>query len=183
MYSRTWGRAIAALAFVVTASAVGGAHAQAQEPALKGEFVLARDRSDDINGAIEQSIASLPFFVRPIARGRLRKTNEYFQSLRFTQEPGSVSIVTDGGPPIVTPVSGAVVRWRRDDGETFAVSTVWRERALEQSFDADDGKRVNLYSLGDDGATLSMRVTITAPRLPRPVVYTLRYRRAGPTGS
>jgi hypothetical protein len=34
---------------------------------------------------------------------------------------------------------------------------------LEQVFDAEDGRRVNVYTLSPDGSTLTLEVTVTSP--------------------
>ena len=39
---------------------------------------------------------------------------------------------------------------------------------LEQGFDAEDGQRVNVYTLSPDGNTLTLDVTVTSPKLEQP---------------
>ncbi len=58
------------------------------------------------------------------------------------------------------------------------MSSEWDNGRLEQRFQAEDGRRVNLYSVSADGNTLTMNVTITSPRLPSPLTYKLVYNRA-----
>lgn len=153
--------------------------ARAQSPSLQGTFVYVAEGSDDVDQAIRKATSGMNFITRPIARGRLSKTNAPYGSITLSQTPSEVTVVTDGRAPIVTPASGEVIRWTREDGEVLDVNTEWQSGSLVQTFAAEDGKRVNVYTLGPDGNTLSMRVTITSPRLPEPMVYTLRYRRQG----
>ncbi|CAN5616948.1 hypothetical protein BH23GEM7_BH23GEM7_22310 [soil metagenome] len=150
----------------------------AQSRSLEGSYTYLRAASDDINQAIERGIAGMNFVTRPVARGRLRKTNEPFGAITISRTPAEVAIATDGGAPVVTPADGSAVRWRREDGEVFQVSTALRDGVLRQTFVADDGQRENALSLSADGDTLTMRVTVTSPRLPRPVSYRLVYLRA-----
>jgi hypothetical protein len=149
--------------------------ARAQNAALDGSYVFVPQGSDDVNAAIEQAVARMSFITRPIARGRLRKTNVPYRTLRISQTPTQVTTIPDSRAPVVSPSNGTVVKWRREDGEMFDVSTSWEGGALRQTFRADDGQRVNLFSLAPDGRTLTMHVTITSPRLNRPVTYALRY--------
>jgi hypothetical protein len=90
----------------------------------------------------------------------------------------SCTLMLLAGKAIVVPASGAAVKWTREDGETFDVSGKVAGSTLTQTFVAEDGKRVNVYTLSPDGKTLTMNVTVTSPRLPKPLNYKLVYRRA-----
>lgn len=149
----------------------------AQSTPLQGTFVYVAEGSDDIDRAIQQAVSGMNFITRPIARGRLKKTNAPYGSLSLSHTPSQVTVTTDGRAPIVTPASGEPAKWTREDGEVLDVSTEWQNGRLVQTFAAEDGKRVNVYSLGADGNTLSLQVTVSSPRLPEPMTYTLRYRR------
>ena len=149
----------------------------AQSAAFTGTFVLAPEASDNIDKAIERSVGNMNFIKRPIARGRLKKTNPAYNTLSIAHNTNEMRISTDTGAPIVTPADGTQVQWKREDGEVFGVSTEWQNGKLEQTFRAGDGRRVNLYSLSEDGDTLTLDVTVSSPQLPQPVVYRLVYRR------
>lgn len=161
-----------AVLLLLTAAAGG-----AQSRTLEGSYTYLPAASDDIHPAIERGIAGMSFVVRPVARSRLRKTNEPYGTITISRTPAEVAIATDGGAPVVTPADGSVVRWRREDGEIFRVSTELRGGVLRQTFVADDGQRENAYSLSAAGDTLTLRVTVTSPRLPRPMSYRLVYLR------
>lgn len=167
--------AIAPLGLALLATTA--APAQSQNPSLDGTYSYVEADSDPIKPAIEQVIADMNFITRPIARGRLTKTNAPYQTLSLRESAGQVTIVTDQRAPIVSPSDGSPIKWTREDGEVFDVTTRWAGGALEQTFIADDGQRKNVYSLAADGNTLEMHVTVTSPRLELPLTYTLRYRR------
>ena len=150
---------------------------QAQGTALNGSYSLVGNGGAEINRAIEQAIAKMSFVVRPIARGRLRRTNLPYATIQLGITSNQITIDTRNGNPITTPADGTPIEWKREDGEVLRVSTEWRNGALQQTFVADDGQRVNVYTLGAGGTTMELRVTVTSPRLPAPVTYTLRYRR------
>jgi hypothetical protein len=166
--------AIAPLILLIAAAATP---AVSQTPSLNGTYRYVADESDAIKPAIERAVARMNFITRPIARGRLTKTNNPYQTLSLSESDGKVTIVTDQRAPIVSPADGTPVKWTREDGEVFDVTTKRVGGALEQTFIADDGQRKNVYSLGADGKTLEMQVTVTSPRLAEAVTYTLRYRR------
>ena len=169
----------AILSLGVVLLAASAAPAAAQDRPLDGNYTYVAAQSDDIKAAIEQAVRRMNFITRPIARGRLTKTNSPYQSLAITTSGSEIRIVTDQRAPIVTPPTGAPVKWTREDGEVFDVTTRWADGSLEQTFVAEDGQRKNVFVLAPDGNTLEMRVTITSPRLAQPLTYTLRYRKQG----
>lgn len=153
------------------------ASAQAPVSSMQGTFTYTAQGSDDVSKAIEAVVRQMNFVKRPIARGRLTKTNQPYRSVTITHNASNVSIVTDNRPAIVTPANGSPIKWRREDGEMFDVSTEWENGTLEQTFVAGDGKRVNSFVLSPDGNTLTMTVTVSSPQLPKPLVYKLNFRR------
>lgn len=171
---------ISALVFALFAVAlVVPAQGSAQGAAsLNGTFVYDAAASDDVNRAINDAVAKMNFVMRPVARGRLRKTNQPYQRVAISHTPQQVTVTTDGRAPIVTPANGTPIDWTREDGEKLKVSTEWENSALEQTFRAEDGQRVNTYTISPDGRTLTMNVTITSGRLPKPLTYKLVFRRA-----
>lgn len=150
---------------------------RAQPAPLQGTYAFVAAESDDVGRAIQRATAEMNFVTRPIARGRLRRTNVPYGTITLAQTTSQVTVTSDERAPIVTPADGTPIRWTREDGEVFDVHTRWLDGSLEQTFAAEDGQRINLFSLSPDGRTLTMRVTVTSPRLPEPMVYSLRYRR------
>ena len=144
------------------------------ESAIEGEWRIDRAASDDVGRAIQSATAKMNAFTRPIARRRLARTNPVYErvSLRFT--PSSAH-VTAGPSTLDLPASGAAIRWQRD-GETLQVSGRLRGNEFIETFDAKDGRRTNVFS-PRAGDTLAMTVTVTSPRLPKPLTYRLVYRR------
>lgn len=165
--------ALVAFAFVVPAASSAQAGTS-----LNGTFTYDASASDNINSAIDAAVRGMNFALRPIARGRLRKTNSPYQRIQISHNPQQVSVVTDGRTAIVSPATGTPVDWTREDGEKLKVSTEWENGTLEQTFKAEDGQRVNAYSVSPDGRTMTMQVTVTSPRLKKPLTYKLVYRRA-----
>jgi hypothetical protein len=160
---------------------------RAQQTAqLRGTWTLNRQQSDDLNAKINTAVARMNVVVRQIARPRLRSTNTAYPRLVISQEGNVLRVDMQGRPSLNAPVGGQSVLWHRETGRTCAemrgdcvqVTTVWRDGALHQTFRADDGQRVNVYSLSPDGNRMSMNVTITSPRLPQPLTYRLVYDRA-----
>lgn len=165
----------ALLALALVAPAPGSAQGAAS---LNGTFTYDSGASDNINSAIDAAVRDMNFALRPIARGRLRKTNQPYKRLTISHNAQQVSVVTDDRRPIVSPANGTPVDWTREDGEKLKVSTEWENGTLEQTFKAEDGQRVNAYTMSADGRTLTMNVVITSPRLKKPLTYKMIYRKA-----
>jgi len=169
--TRTLLLALAALALPLGA-------ATAQESSMHGTFTIDRAHSDDVNRAIETAVSRMNFVTRPIARGRLRRTNAVYQRVVINHTANEVSTVFDQRRAITSPSNGNAIDWTREDGEKFKLSTAWDNGKLVQTFRAEDGSRTNTYSISPDGRTLTMHVTLRSPRLSAPLEYNLVFNRA-----
>lgn len=150
---------------------------RAQTSSLEGVYSATTDQSERIDAAIEKAVAAMNFIKRPIARGRLKKTNPSYERISILRSDAQIEIRFDDRAPVQMPANGSSVKWTREDGEVFDVSADWQEGRLEQTFKAEDGERVNTFRLSPDGNQLSLHVTISSPQLPSPVEYTLMYER------
>jgi hypothetical protein len=153
-----------------------GAVAQSQERLWVGAFENQNQSSDGIDAAIETAVANMNFIKRPIARSRLKKTNEPYRKIVITQKADVISVAFDDRKPVQTPADGRPIKWTRDDGEVFDVSVAVTDEGLVQTFKAEDGQRVNTFSANDAGQ-MTMEARLTSPQLTTPVIYTLLYHR------
>jgi hypothetical protein len=151
-----------------------GAKAQAE---FTGTYRLVEAESDNIHQAIDAAVRGMNFVTRPIARTRLRRTNEAHREVRIERADGHYVIGMDDRAPTRAPSDGTPVQWTREDGEVLEVTTSVRGGVLRQTFQAEDGRRANDFHLSEDGRVMTMRVTITSDRLPEPLTYRLVYRR------
>lgn len=154
------------------------AAANAADPSLQGTFVNEQQSAKTIETAIETTVAKMNFIKRPIARSRLKKTNEAHRRVEIGIGNVLIGVAFDGHKPVEMPADGSTIKWTRDDGETFDVHAAWDGERLVQTFKAEDGTRANAFSVGADGR-LNMVVTLTSPQLDQPLVYTLTFSRAG----
>ena len=156
----------------------GAAAAYAEDPALQGTFLNEQQSARTIETAIETAVAKMNFIKRPIARSRLKKTNEPHRRVEIGIGQDKISIAFDGRKPVQMPADGSTIRWTREDGETFDVNAAWDGDRLVETFKAEDGTRANAFSIGADGR-LNMLVTLSSPQLDQPLVYTLTFSRTG----
>jgi hypothetical protein len=163
-----------ATALLVSVLTIGAASADAPGP--EGTFTLDKAASDDVKEAVERSAGEFNFVLRSFARSRLTKANPIPQQVRIVYTPGEVSVQLDLAPAVTAPRDGNNVKWTRDDGAMFDLTARTDGGVLRQSFEGKDGQRVNVYRLRD-ARTLAMEVTLTSPRLAKPLTYTLVFRR------
>ncbi len=177
---------IALLAALVMSAVLPAAANAQQASQLRGTWNINREQSDDLNAKINTAVARMNVVVRQIARPRLRSTNVAYPQLVINYDQQHVRVDMQGRPSVSSPANGQPVLWQRETGRTCTqvrgdcvrVTTEWENGRLEQTFQAEDGQRVNLFSVSPDGNTLTMNVTITSPRLPSPLTYRLVYNRA-----
>jgi len=152
-------------------------NASAQLDYLNGRYAVDRVASADIRAAIEETIADMGFLRRPIARIRLRNTNPIGTAVSIEVTDERARITFDESPPMESLLDGTPVRWRREDGEEFDLETVGQGDALVQTLTTEQGSRTTRFQLSSDGFTLALVVSVSSPQLPRPLEYTLIYRR------
>lgn len=152
--------------------------ARAQAGSIAGTFTLDRAASDNVEQAINGAVKEMNFITRPIARGRLQKTNQPYGRVVIASSGGNTVVTIDQKAPRSAPSNGTPVDWTREDGEKFKLSMAWPSGHLVETFKAEDGQRENTYVLSPDGATMTMYVKVSSPRLPKPVQYKLLFRKA-----
>jgi hypothetical protein len=151
--------------------------AAAQKSSLDGTYILDQTESDNMNEIIEDAVGKLNFVTRGIARERLKKLNPAYRHIAISSSPNEISVSVDNQPPLRTPANGAPVAWVGPDGGKVNASMQLVGRRLAQTFRSADGRRVNNYTLGPDGRTLTIHVTETSPQLSQTITYRQVYRR------
>jgi hypothetical protein len=147
----------------------------AQEPGLNG--LWHRTHVDDIHAAIQACTADMNFITRPIARYKLTNVNPAYQKITLSITPQQVSVKLDDRNPILMPASGQEAPWTREDGDKFQVAAHLGQGQLTQTFRNDEGARTNVFHLSPDGKILTLSVTVTSPRVPKPLTYTITFGR------
>jgi len=171
-------RRTALAALIAAPLLLAGPVTTADQP-LAGTWKLDRAASDDVAKAIDTAVAPMNFAVRGVARGRLAKTNPVYQTVTISFPGDKASVSYDGKPAAASPAGGSTVKWKRDDGQTYDFSSrLAASGVLTQTFTAPDGTRRNVFSVGADGR-MNMAVTVTSPKLPKPLTYKLVFRKAG----
>jgi hypothetical protein len=134
-----------------------------------------------VPAAVERSVDGMFFIARGIAYDRLLRNCEVCARYTLALGGGNISVAGSCQVPDVSPDDGSEVDHRTKLGETSKLSQRFVSGSLVQAFRGDGGARKVVWTLLPDGETLRLQVLITSKHLPRPVDYTLTYRRKSVT--
>ncbi len=151
--------------------------APASDRGLQGVYTLDAVASDSIDAAIENGTADMNFAIRGIARKRIAQTNPRYDRVRLARSDSATTVQFDARNPLEIPADGHSIPWTREDGGKYDVTAQWSPSQLVMHFDADDGHRTNTITLSPDGISLTLMVKLVSSHLPKPIEYTLVYRR------
>lgn len=133
----------------------------------------------ELDAAIEEVVQKMNFFIRGIARRRLRAPNLPSSEVGVFLERGQIRITRPGRPEVSAPADGTTISWRHPtDGDVFRVSHGLDDRGrLYQRFADDRSVSLNHFTLSEDGRRLTIKTEITADRLPAPLRFKTTYER------
>jgi hypothetical protein len=138
-----------------------------------------------LDAAVERGMEALPFFIKPLARLRLRpsvyETVCPSLSLSLTEALLDVSCGGEQAPfsRRLDGSDGPIL----DDGDAYQVVIQHGPRWVSLRFAGDKGGQENRYQFEADGSMV-LSATIFSPYLPDDLVWSLRYRRVDePEGS
>lgn len=149
----------------------------ARASAFAGEYTFAggQKERDDLDAAIETTLAAISPVVRGIGRKRLHESNPIPKSLSIAIDGDSVEIRFDGAGHS-TSLDGKPQRGVSPQGDKIKVSHRMRGSKLTELLDGDQGDRHNTFKIGSDGK-LTVDVKITSGHLPVPLEYQLTFKR------
>src|SRR5262249_39971583 len=81
--------------------------AHADDPSLQATFVNEQRSAQTIKTRIETTVAKMNFIKRPIARSRLKKTNEPHRRVDIAIGDSEISVAFDGHKPVKMPADGS----------------------------------------------------------------------------
>ncbi len=158
------------------------AHAQAPDDTpderVLGAWTLASSEAEArrlVNAAVNETANAMDFFVRGFARSRLRQGTPVRERIEIRRPDGERVTVRFDRETYTTTLGRAEVR-RNPAGEPVQVTARFgRDGELVQVFETAQGTRTYVYRPTDEGLRVTTRTE--SPRLPRPMVFTLEYRR------
>jgi hypothetical protein len=185
-----WALAASVLLFEAVLAGCCGpsiAVAEASEPALQSfagtyGYVGGDRQIQALDRAIGEVVDQMNFFIRGIARRRLRAPNLPSQELSVFIENRQIRITRPGQPEVSAPADGKPITWRHpSDGDVFQVSHgIDDDGALYQRFVGDRSVSRNRFVLSEEQKRLTIHTVITADRLPVPLRFEMTYERIPP---
>lgn len=170
--------AFAPFALFLLAVLPGTAPAAARPPPATGwdKFIgtwqPAPDSRRIIEASIRQTTEPMEFFIRGFARRRLLKRFPPPAWVRMERRNGRFLIEFSDFPPQAFPLNGGEVRTNN------LLLRAWLEGgALIHTGASQEGTRKNVFRVDPGGGALTMETTVTSPRLPRPLHFTLTFTR------
>jgi len=126
--------------------------------------------------AIDRGIDSLFFMIRGIARSRLTDGTKIDPWVAFSFDAEKIRVRVPSATH-VSPANGAAVDYVSGSDRTKLSQRIEAGK-ITQLFIAGEGRRMNEWVLSPDARTLALTVTVSSPKLTRPVIYKLTYARA-----
>jgi hypothetical protein len=147
---------------------------------LAGAYVFAggAKETDAKDAAIDKATEDMFFAIKGLARSKLREKTPVSASLGIVFGNGNVTVTGAALPSGTSPENGTPVAMKNSDGDPMKLShRTTPDGKLVQSFVGENGSRTTTFVLSADGKTLVTYVSIDSGKLPKPVRYTLTYRR------
>jgi hypothetical protein len=132
-----------------------------------------------IDRAVERAVRSMSFFVRPIARPRLREATPVTRRLRlaFSDEGRRLTVSFDDDDRYTTRLGVTSRRYRSHEGEQLRITQRLRPSGqLEQVFQTDSGTRWYVW-IPRAPDRVRIEATTQGEMMPDPMVYALEYER------
>jgi hypothetical protein len=182
------GFCVAGLVVVVGAAVPRIAHAEGEQRPMQAEDDRLRfagtfrfggvvSEEEARRAAIDRTIGTLFFAIRGIARSRLSSSTKIDPWVSLAFDAGLIRMRTPSATDATSPEHGDAVDYV-NHGDHVRLSQKLKGGTLTQVFVADEGRRVNEWTLTPDARTLLLKVTVSSSKLRIPLVYTLTYQRA-----
>jgi hypothetical protein len=112
-----------------------------------------------------------------IAKKELIKRSEIRPSYTLNFDGQKATVSSKGFPPESTPLDGSAVKMTNKYGDKLEMQQRFTDGALLQESKTHDGEGSTKFKLQTDGKTLVVTRISKSPKLPRPVEFSLTYRR------
>ena len=151
----------------------------AVEPAeYTGRWALDRDRSDDLEKAVDRALEPENLVTRMMARKRILKSAKVPETMEISLVGNGLLVTTETQSPPPVPLGGTSVLWPRPKGAPVKIKLDVTASQLVETFQTDHGTRVQRFSLSKDGKSLSVGVEVASPRLERKISYQVWFSRS-----
>jgi len=123
-------------------------------------------------------VGEMNVLYRVIARRRLTRASKIAPRMVFAILPdGRLSIIVGNKSPLVTKLDGTPIRFKNEAGQSIKLRRHFKNSVLSTVGDRGDAKQRLVYRLSGDLKRMTVRININSDPLPRPLRYSLTYRR------
>ncbi|ADZ93260.1 hypothetical protein [Marinomonas mediterranea] len=168
-----------AVSSVVTMSSFVSVNALAAPP-IEGAWQLSQagDISKQLENAVEEVVSDMNFFVRSFARPVLKKETKVCQTWQILLDSKTVLWQCDDESASELPANALRYETKaEDDKDRTIYNTVqFDEKSLTIELASERGTRTNYWLLTDPN-TLEYTATLESEKLPKPLTWTLTYKR------
>jgi hypothetical protein len=174
---RIWRRFVTGLMVLCVFTGLGTS-GEAQTARFSGTYKYAGtpEQEQARAASIEAAISGMSSFAKGTARSRITASTQILPSYSFSFEPGRIKVLPQGRPQAVSGDKGEPAEYVYN-GKKSTLTQVIAGNKITQLFDSGDGKRQNEFTFSPDGQQMTLKVTLTTPRLTSPVVYSLSYKK------
>lgn len=130
----------------------------------------AKTTQEEIQAAVKKAAAEFNFAIRGIAKRRLTKSTQPYETLSLTIEGKKVIFERNGADRLEATIDGPAVEWL----EYQVTFKKLPDGRICQTFTADDGSRENIYHFSDDG-NVTIEVKVESKKLKEPILFKLVY--------
>ncbi|MDQ2834831.1 MAG: hypothetical protein M3Y50_14060 [Acidobacteriota bacterium] len=164
---------------VMSAAKAKGTATPAERARFAGSYRYAgsAEEEEGRRAAIDRAVKSTFFAIRSAARSRISATTQILPSYSFSFEAGKIRVQASSRPEMVSPENGEPADYAFK-GMRSKFTQRFAGGRLTQVFVSESGTRENEFTLSEDGKVLTLKVTLTSPRLPKGVVYSLSYKKS-----
>ncbi len=139
--------------------------------------VNVRKQDQVVGAAIDNSLASFNVLIRWRAGNLLRQNNKIAPEVRISTQGKKILVMTPLRKSWWTELNGNPRSITTAKGLKASLSRSIESDRLVERFVSERGKRTHHISLNRDGTILLWRVVVESKELPKPIRYTLKYRR------
>lgn len=145
-----------------------------------GEMTFKSTKSEQANQSIidkgiEAAIDDMSFLIKPIAKGKLEKTNNASKQIVVKMDGDKLTVRHDNRAPVTSAPDGKPFKWTREDGDVFTVTQKATENTITQVYFSDEGNKTMTYKFAPDFKTMTLDVKVDSPKLPAPLRYSITY--------
>jgi hypothetical protein len=175
-------RVVLTLLVAALAVAAVGSSARADDGLTRyaGNYAYAGTKAQGeavVDKALDEALAQLNVVMRTLIKKAIaaRPGQRFIEAIHIETPEGKIGLKMGEFEAVTLAVNKPTEMTR--DGRTGTVTHKFNGGKITQELDGKDGKVINVLTLSKDGKTLNRDVTITSPRLEKPIAYRLVYKR------